>query len=273
MSSLFRHRLAKAGVIILSFFILSALAAPLLAPQPPSDQRLGEGLRGPSSSHPFGQDRLGRDILSRVLYGGRVSLAVGFVVVGVSLSVGMSLGGLAGYLGGWVDELLMRLVDIFLAFPGILLAIAFTAVLGPSLRNVILALSLMGWVGYARVTRGQVLLLRETEFVQAAKALGAGAGRVLFRHLLPNAIVPLIVEATFGMAGAILTEAGLSFLGLGVQPPTPSWGSMLSEGRSYLLIAPHLTLFPGAVLALVILALNFLGDGLRDMLDVRQEIR
>jgi peptide/nickel transport system permease protein len=266
-----RHRMAQAGLILLFLFALSALGAPLLAPENPAAQRLGEGLQGPSAAHPFGQDRLGRDILSRVLYGGRVSLLVGLVTVGVSLTVGATVGSISGYFGGWIDELLMRLVDIFLAFPGILLAIALTAVLGPSLRNVVIALSAMGWVGYARITRAQILTLRELEFVQAARALGAHPLRILFRHLLPNALSPLIIEATFGMAGAILSEAGLSFLGLGVQPPTPSWGSMMSEGRSYLLIAPHLTLFPGGVLALVVLALNFLGDGLRDLLDVREE--
>jgi len=164
-------------------------------------------------------------------------------------------------------------VDVFLAFPGILLAIALTAVLGPSIRDVIISLSAMGWVGYARITRGQILTLREREYVQAAKSMGAGPGRIIFQHLLPNAMAPLVVEATFGMAGAILTEAGLSFLGLGVQPPTPSWGSMLSEGRPYLLIAPHLTVFPGMALALLILSLNFLGDGLRDLFDVRQGFR
>ena len=258
---------------MISLFALTALAAPILSPENPAMQHLGEGLLGPTTLHPLGQDRLGRDILSRILYGGRISIMVGLVTGGLSLVLGTVVGSVSGYVGGWTDELLMRVVDVFLAFPGILLAIALTAVLGPSIRDVIISLSAMGWVGYARITRGQILTLREREYVQAAKSMGAGPGRIIFQHLLPNAMAPLVVEATFGMAGAILTEAGLSFLGLGVQPPTPSWGSMLSEGRPYLLIAPHLTVFPGMALALLILSLNFLGDGLRDLFDVRQGFR
>lgn len=273
IARLSRHRMARAGLILLSVFVLISLLAPFLAPQDPAFQQLEEGLHGPSVAHPLGQDKLGRDILSRILYGGRISLVVGLVSVVISLVIGVMIGSLSGYFGGWIDDILMRLVDIFLAFPGILLAIAFASVLGPSLKNVIIALSIMGWVGYARIVRGQILSLREMEFVQAARALGAGPLRILFHHLLPNTMAPLIVEATFGIAGAILAEAGLSFLGIGVQPPTPSWGSMLSEGRSFLLIAPHLTIFPGSVLALVVLALNFLGDGLRDLLDVREHLR
>jgi len=256
--------------LVLLLFAAMVVAAPLLSPADPKTQHLGEGLLGPSRLHPFGQDRLGRDILSRLLYGGRVSLMVSLISVGISLVLGTAAGSISAYVGGWTDELLMRIVDVFMAFPGILLAIALAALLGPSLQNVIVALCAMGWVAYARISRGQILILREMQYVQAAECMGAGFGRILFHHLLPNARAPLIVEGTVGMAGAILAEAALSFLGLGVQAPTPSWGSMLSEGRSYLLIAPHLTLFPGMVLALVALSWNFLGDGLRDLLDVRE---
>jgi peptide/nickel transport system permease protein len=181
--------------------------------------------------------------------------------------VGSIVGALAGYLGGVVDEVVMRLIDILLAFPGILLAIAIMAILGPSLNNVVIALALLGWVTYARLVRGQVLALREYEFVQAARALGADAKRIIARHLMPNVLGPVIVTATFGMAGAIVAEAGLSFLGLGTQPPTPSWGSMLNDGRAFLLTAPHLTTFPGVAIMVIVLGLNFLGDGLRDILD------
>ena len=248
----------------------AALLAPVLAPASPAEQVLRDGLQGPTRAHPFGQDRLGRDVLSRVLFGGRVSLAVAGVAVGISLAVGVLIGAAAGACGGWVDETAMRAVDILQAFPGILLAIALAAILGPSLTNVILALSIIGWVGYARLARGQVLVVREAEFVAAATALGAGPGRVLFLHLLPNILGPIIVEATFGLAGAVVAEASLSFLGLGAQPPTPSWGAMLNEGRQYLLVAPHLTIFPGLCVSATVLAINFLGDGLRDLLDPRR---
>lgn len=247
-----------------------ALLAPVLAPAPPTAQVLREGLQGPSPAHPFGQDRLGRDVLSRILFGGRVSLAVAIVAVGVSLTLGILIGAVAGLYGGWVDEAAMRAVDILQAFPGILLAIALAAILGPSLVNVVLALSVIGWVGYARLARGQVLVVREAEFVAAATALGAGPGRLLFRHLLPSILGPVVVEATFGLAGAVVAEAALSFLGLGAQPPTPSWGAMLNEGRQYLLVAPHLTIFPGLTVSATVLAFNFLGDGLRDLLDPRR---
>jgi peptide/nickel transport system permease protein len=199
---------------------------------------------------------------------------VGLVVVGVSASVGLLVGAVAGYVGGVVDEVISRVIDILLAFPGILLAIALVAVLGPSLGNVVLALSAIGWVGYARLVRGQVLKARELEFVQAARALGAGPARLLTRHLIPTAIPALVVQATLGMAGAILSEAALSFLGLGVQPPTPSWGTMINGGRVHLIDAPHLTVFPGIAIAMLVLGFNFLGDGLRDRLDPRRlEIR
>lgn len=258
------------GLVVAALLAFSAAAAPLVSPDSPTRQALREGLRGPSPGHPFGQDRLGRDVLSRIIYGARVSLWVGIVAVGVSAGMGLAVGAVAGYRGGLFDDLFMRLVDILQAFPGILLAIAFAAVLGPSLFNVILALSLIGWVGYARLVRGQVLAARGREYVVAAAALGAADARILLRHLIPNTFAPVLVEATFGMAGVIVAEASLSFLGLGTQPPTPSWGAMLNEARQYLLVAPHLTIFPGLAIMVVVLGLNFLGDGLRDLLDPRR---
>lgn len=259
------------GFLILVVLVIVALLAPWISPDNPTAINLKASLKPPTPGHLFGQDPLGRDVLSRILYGARVSVMVGFVTVGVSLFLGTAIGFIAGYYRGMIDEGIMRLVDILLAFPGILLAIALTAILGPSLRNVILALCVMGWVGYARIVRAQVMSLRDADFVQAARSLGVRDGRMLYRHILPNILAPLIVEATFGIAGAILGEAGLSFLGLGVQPPTPSWGSMLNEGRQFLLVAPHLTLAPGLAIMTVVLGLNFLGDGLRDRLDVRRE--
>lgn len=261
--------LARLGLWILLGLIVAAVFAPWLAPHDPFEQQLGQGLRGASAGHPLGQDRLGRDLLSRILYGGRVSLMVGFTVVTVSLVIGLAVGAVAGYAGGWLDEVLMRAVDILLAFPGLLLAIALTAVLGPGLDHLVFALCLLGWVGYARIVRGQLLSVREREYVQAVRALGAGGVRVIVRHLLPNIAAPILVEATFNLSSVILAEAGLSFLGLGIQPPRPSWGSMLSEGRQFLLLAPHLIVYPGVALALAVLGLNTLGDGLRDALDVR----
>jgi peptide/nickel transport system permease protein len=259
--------MTRAGGAIVLVAVLAAVLGPLLAPFDPADQQLALRLEGPSAAHWFGLDELGRDIFTRILWGARISLLVGLVVVGVSATVGIALGSIAGYFGGRIDEAISRLVDILLAFPGLLLAIALVAVLGPSLANVILALTLIGWVGYARLVRGQVLRTRELEFVQAARALGAATPRILLRHVIPSTLPAVIVQATLGMGGAILSEASLSFLGLGVQPPTPSWGTMLSYGRGHLIDAPHLTIFPGLAIALLVLGFNFLGDGLRDRLD------
>lgn len=256
-----------AGALLTIVIIVIALAAPLLAPYDPSAQETARRLEGPTNTHPLGLDDLGRDVLSRILFGARVSLRVGFSVVLIASTIGIALGAMAGYFGGKIDTVVMRTSDVLLAFPGILLAIAFVAVLGPSLNNVIIALSTIGWVGYARLVRGQVLKVREIEFVTAAKALGASSGRVIFFHVLPNVMNPVIVMATLGLAGAILAEAALSFLGLGVQPPTPSWGAMLSSGRQYLGMANHLAIFPGLAIMLAVMGLNFLGDGLIDALD------
>lgn len=264
----FRSNFAlSAGAVITALMIITALLAPVLAPFDPSAQDTARRLEGPSDQHPLGLDDLGRDVLSRILYGARISLRVGFSVVLLAAAIGIALGAIAGYFGGKTDTLIMRLCDMLLAFPGILLAIALVAVLGPSLNNVILALATIGWVGYARLVRGQVLKIREMEFVTAARALGAKSHRVIFRHVLPNVLSPVIVMATLGLAGAILAEAALSFLGLGVQPPTPSWGAMLTAGRTYLGLANHLAIFPGAAIMIAVMGLNFLGDGLIDALD------
>ena len=250
-------------------FIAVALFAPVLALPNPLTQNLSQDLRAPSIDHPFGQDKLGRDILSRVIYGARVSLLVGLLVVAMSATIGLVIGGAAGYAGGRTDDVVMRGIDVLLAFPGILLAIGMSAVLGPSLRHVLLALCAIGWTGYARLVRAEVLAWRQSEFVSAAVALGATPRRIVRRHILPQLLTPLLVQATFGMAGAIVAEGSLSFLGLGVQPPTPSWGSMVNEGRSFLLVAPHVALFPGMAIAGTVLGLNLLAEGLRDVLDVR----
>lgn len=265
--------LAALGLLILLVLVVVALFAPYISPYDPTAIRLAEGLSGPSITHPLGQDKLGRDILSRIIYGARISLYVGVATVMLSAFVGTVVGAVSGYAGGVVDEVVMRLIDILLAFPGILLAVAVMAILGPSLNNIVIALTVLGWVGYARLVRGQVLALREFEFVLAARALGADARRIITRHLVPNVLGPVIVQATFGMAGAIVAEAGLSFLGLGTQPPTPSWGSMLNDGREFLLTTPHLTTFPGLAIMTVVLGLNFLGDGLRDILDPKSRAR
>ncbi|MBI3001037.1 MAG: ABC transporter permease [Deltaproteobacteria bacterium] len=259
------------GTMILLLLLSLALLAPLLSPYSPTEQNLETDLLAPSREHLFGTDKLGRDIFSRVLYGARISLLVGVSTVAVSSLIGLLLGSVSGYLGGRTDHLLMRLVDVLLAFPGILLAIAFTAVLGPGLNHVILALCLIGWTGYARLVRGEILALREREYIHAAKALGGSPARIIRLHMVPNLLPPLLIQGTFGMAAAILAEGSLSFLGLGVQPPTASWGAMLSEGRQFLLVAPHLTTFPGLAIMLTVLGLNLVGDGLRDWLEKKKK--
>ena len=256
--------MTKAGGFIVGLAIAAAIAGPWLAPFDPAAQDLALRLEGPTMLHWFGLDELGRDIFARVLSGARVSLVVGLVVVSASAAVGTLVGSVAGYYGGGVDQIISRLIDVLLTFPGLLLAIALVAALGPSLTNVVIALSLIGWVGYARLVRGEVLRARELDYVQAARAIGAGTSRILLRHVIPAALPALTVQATLGMAGAILSEASLSFLGLGVQPPTPSWGTMLNDGRAHLLDAPHLTVFPGLAIAVLVLGFTFLGDGLRD---------
>jgi len=259
--------MTKTGLIIVIIVVVMALAGPLVSPFDPAAQELSLRLVGPTAAHWFGLDELGRDVLARVLSGARISLLVGLIVVGVSSIVGTVMGAVAGYFGGAIDDIISRVIDILLAFPGLLLAIAIVAVLGPSLVNVVLALTIIGWVGYARLVRGQALRVRELEYVSAARASGAGTKRILLHHVIPAVLPAVAVQATLGMGGAILSEASLSFLGLGVQPPTPSWGTMLSYGRAHLLDAPHVTIFPGLAIAILVLGFNFLGDGLRDRLD------
>ncbi|HEY3302101.1 MAG TPA: nickel transporter permease [Candidatus Binatia bacterium] len=257
------------GAAILIALVSTAALGPVIAPYSPTAQNLENDLAASSREHPLGTDKLGRDVLSRIVYGSRVSLMVGTTTVTISVLIGFLVGALAGYFRGWVDQLLMRLVDVLMAFPGILLAIAFTAVLGPGLDHVVLALSLIGWTAYARLVRGEILALREKEFVHAAEALGAPPARVIRLHMLPNLLPSLAIQAMFGMAAAIIAEGSLSFLGLGAEPPTPSWGSMLNEGRQFILVAPHLTAYPGLAIMATVLALNLVGDGLRDKLEKR----
>jgi peptide/nickel transport system permease protein len=259
----------KAGAAIVATGLLAAVVGPWLVPFSAASQELASRLAAPSAAHPLGLDELGRDVLARILGGARISFVVGLVVVGVSAVVGTAVGAVAGYFGGLVDDAISRVIDTLLAFPGLLLAIAIVAVLGPSLANVVLALTLIGWVGYARLARGQALRAREFEYVQAARAMGAGTGRILWHHIVPAVAPAIVVQAALGMAGAIVGESSLSFLGLGVQPPTPSWGTMLNGGRAHLLDAPHLTIFPGLAIAALVLGFNFLGDGLRDATDPR----
>jgi len=266
------YREKKAAVIsliILGGFILMAIFAPIIAPYGYDEQDLAGRLQGPDKEHIFGRDHFGRDIFSRVIYGTRVSLKVGLLVVFFSSITGTIIGTISGYYSGFLDNLIMRIIDILLAFPGILLAIAIMAILGPSLNNVIFALCLIGWVSYARLARGEVLAVKEMEYIEAARSIGCSNCRIITFHVLPNILAPVIVQGTLGIAGAIIGEAGLSFLGLGVQPPLPSWGAMLSEGKNYIFEAPHLTLFPGVAIMIVVMCLNFLGDGLRDLLNPR----
>ncbi len=270
------NRLTYIGLTIAAVFILTAIFAPLIATHDTTAQNLMMRYALPSAEHWFGTDALGRDVFSRVVFGARISLEVGIIVVVVSSIVGIFLGAVAGFYGGWLDKFLSGYIfNVFLAFPGLLLAIALVAFLGAGLEKLILALCIIGWVGYARVMRGQVLKVREYDFVQAARALGASNMRILFTHILPNAIQPLIVQASLGMAGAVLSEASLSFLGLGIPPPAPSWGTMIEEGRGLDILynAPHVLFFPALAIALTVLAFNFIGDGLREYLDPKQRQR
>ena len=269
MNSFFRgNKLAMFGFITISCLTLAAVFAPWLMPYDPSVQDLKARLLGPSWHHPFGNDELGRDILSRVLLGARISMRVGATVVLLSGIFGVLIGGLAGYAGGRIDTFVtVIVVNSLMAFPGILLAIALVAFLGPGIDRLIFALSVIGLAGYARLARGQVLKVKTLEFVEAAIALGASGPRIFFLHVLPSIIQPILVQASIGMAAAILLEASLSFLGLGIAPPTPSWGAMLNDGRGHLFDAPHMVVFPSVALVLTVLSFNFLGDALRDWLD------
>ncbi len=264
---LLRSRSAAFGMGLIALVLLVAVIGPMLAPHDPLVPAPLDRLQGPSTDHLFGTDSLGRDIFSRVIYGARISILIGLISVSISLLPGTLLGLLAGYFGGRVDSLVMRLMDMLLAFPAILLAIFITAILGPSLPNTMVAVGIVYIPHYARIVRASVLSLKEQLFVQAIAHLGGGHARILGRHILPNALPPIIVYATLGMGTAVLQAAALGFLGLGAQPPQPEWGAMLSEGRQYIQIAPHVAAFPGAAILLLVLGFNLFGDGLRDVLD------
>lgn len=268
---LYKNKLAITGLIIIILLVSIAVLAPVLVPHDPNEQKLEQVMLTPCAEYPFGTDDFGRCLLSRVIFGARVSLEIGLIVTVVSTITGVILGLLAGFYGGIIDEIIMRIVDIFLAFPGLILALVIAGLLGPGMYNVILALSLVGWMGYTSVVRGVVLAEKEKEFVESARALGANNLYIMYRHLLPNILTPVIVMASIGIGHAILAAAGLSFLGLGEQPPTPVWGSMLNHGKAYLQSAPHLTIFPGLAILITVLAFNFFGDGLRDLLDPRMK--
>ncbi|KYZ78049.1 peptide ABC transporter permease [Anaerosporomusa subterranea] len=264
-----RSKLAVAGLVIIVALILTALFADIIAPYSYDQQNLKENFLSPSLKHPFGTDEFGRDIFSRVVYGSRISLQVGFIAVGISLVSGGILGALAGYYGGKVDHLIMRAMDILLSIPGILLAISIVAALGPGLVNLMIAVGISSIPQYARIVQASVLSIRGQEFVEAARAVGSSDFRIIFKHIIPNVLAPLIVQSTLGIATAILTAAGLSFIGLGIQPPTPEWGAMLSGGRGYIRNYWFMTMFPGLAIMITIFGLNLLGDGLRDALDPR----
>ncbi len=281
-----RDKLAIAGMVILAIFLFTAIFAddwfiawalkrdpqPLLAPYDPIKQTLIERRQPPSIKHPLGLDEVGRDILSRIIYGARISLQVGVLSVSMAIVVGAMLGAMAGYLGGWVDSAVMRVMDVMLAFPSLLLAIAVVSILGPGLMNMLYAIAFVSIPMYARIARASVLAEKEKDYVLAARAIGAKPSRILLRNILPNCLTPLIVQGTLGIATAILDAAGLSFLGLGARPPTPEWGTMLGEGRGSVFTAPHIVFFPGIAIMLIVLGFNLLGDGLRDALDPRLRI-
>ena len=271
-SRLLRNPVAMAGGAIVILLILVAVAAPYVAPYDPIHQDLANSLAGPSMTHLAGTDVHGRDIFSRIIHGTRISLRIGFLGMLLGCVGGVILGLVAGYYGGWADTIIMRLMDVQLAFPGLLVAICIIAIIGPGLENVILAVGIFSVPLFARVTRGQILSLKEQEFIVAARMMGAQDGRIMLNHLLPNAVAPLLVLCTLRIATAILTAASLSFLGLGAQPPIPEWGAMLSDGRAYLAIAPHVATTPGLAILITVLSFNLLGDGLRDALDPRLRV-
>jgi peptide/nickel transport system permease protein len=257
------------GLLVILLLAVLAVLAPWVAPYEPTEIDIDNVLSPPSLAHPFGTDELGRDVLSRMLWGARVSMSVGFVAMGIAVAVGLLVGSVAGYFGGWVDALLMRLVDVMLAFPTFVLILAVIAIVEPSIFTIMVVVGLTGWMDVARLVRAEFLSLKEREFVLAARALGAGHARIIFREILPNALSPVFVAATFGVAGAILVESALSFLGIGVQPPTPSWGNILTSGKDYIEVAWWLSLFPGLAILITVLSYNLVGEGLRDALDPR----
>lgn len=264
-----KNLFAMFGLVLLLSIVVIAVFAPQIAPYDPNQADYAATMKGPSGSHWLGTDNFGRDILSRIIYGARISLRLGFFGTLIGASVGSLLGAVAGFFGGWVDTLIMRLLDVQMAFPGILLAIIVIAIMGISEINVVIAIGVFSFPTFARVIRGTFLVLREQDFVLAARAVGAGSNRILFRHLLPNSLSPILVLSTIRLGTAILTAASLGFLGLGVKPPSPEWGTMLSEGRNYMQLAPHIAIFPGLAILITVVALNLFGDGLRDAIDPR----
>ncbi len=267
--------LAMVGTVLVAIFLFIALFAPLLAPYDPIKQNLNNILQPPSREHPFGTDTLGRDILSRVIYGARISLIIGVLVVAISSMIGIVAGLISGFFGGYVDLIVMRITDLFLSFPALILAMAIAGALGPSLTNTMIAISLVWWPTYARLIRGQVLTVKNKEFVEAATALGESNIKIMFTHVLPNSVTPAIIQATMDLGAVILTAAGLSFIGFGAQPPTPEWGSMISLGRNYFLKQWWLATFPGLAILTTVIGFNLLGDGIRDLLDprIRRELK
>src|SRR4030043_1228555 len=264
-----KNRLGVGGLVIFVIVFCIAIFAPFLSPYDPGKTNVSLKLKSPSFQHYLGTDQLGRDVFSRMLYGSQISLSVGFVAVGISILIGIMVGAMAGYKGGWVDSLLMRFVDIMLSFPSFFLILTVVAILRPNIYNVMIVIGITSWMGTARFVRAEFLSLRERDFVQAARALGVKDLRIIFRHILPNALAPVFVTATLDVATAILIEASLSFLGFGVQPPAPSWGNLLPEGRTYIFDAWWLTVFPGLAILIIVLSFNLLGEGLRDALDPR----
>ena len=264
-----KNRLGVGGLVIIVIVFFIAIFAPFLSLYDPGKTDVSLKLKPPSSQHYLGTDQLGRDVFSRMLYGSQISLSVGFVAVGISILIGILVGAMAGYKGGWVDSLLMRFVDIMLSFPSFFLILTVVAILRPNIYNVMIVIGITSWEGTARFVRAEFLSLRERDYVQAARALGVKDRRIIFRHILPNALAPVFVTASLGVASAILVEAGLSFLGFGVQPPAPSWGNILTEGRTYIFDAWWLTIFPGLAILITVLSFNLFGEGLRDAIDPR----
>ena len=264
-----KNRLAVGGLILVILIFLIAISASLISPYDPGKTDVSLKLKPPSARNLLGTDQLGRDVFSRMLHGSRISLTVGFIAVGISIFIGILIGATAGYYGRWVDAFLMRLVDTMLCFPSLFLILTIVALLGPSIFNIMVVIGITSWEGTARFVRAEFLSLRERDYVQAARALGVKDSRIIFRHILPNALAPVFVTATLGVASAILVEAGLSFLGFGVQPPAPSWGNILTEGRTYIFDAWWLTVFPGLAILVAVLSFNLVGEGLRDALDPR----
>lgn len=265
-----KNKIAVTGLFFLSIILIVAIFAPIIAPYDPYRIDVYKVLEPPSKSHIFGTDELGRDVFSRIVYGARVSLKVGIIAMGIAILTGTILGSIAGYYGGFIDSFIMRLVDVMLAFPTLFLILAVVAVLEPSIYIIMVVIGLTGWMDVARLVRAEVLSLKEREFVLASKAIGASSMRIIFKHILPNAIYPVIVSATFAVGGAILVESGLSFLGLGIQPPEPSWGGILSVGKDYITVAWWLSFFPGIAIFLTVLSFNLLGEALRDALDPKK---